>query len=45
MKNSLGLVIVRGGCSDLMPFSTYLCKKAFLSRTEKFVILLLVQAI
>ena len=27
MKNSLGLLIFCGGCADLMPFSTYLCKK------------------
>ena len=36
MKNSLGLLIFCGGCADLMPFSTNLCKKAFLSRTERF---------
>ena len=35
MKNSLGLLIFCGGCADLMPFSTNLCKKAFLSRTER----------
>ena len=27
MKNSLGLLIFCGRCADLMPFSTYLCKK------------------
>ena len=27
MKNSLGLLIFCGGCADLMPFSTNLCKK------------------
>ena len=36
LKNSLGLLIFCGGCADLMPFSTYLCKKSFLSRTERF---------
>ena len=28
MKNSLGLLIFCGGCADLMPFSTNLCKKS-----------------
>ena len=27
LNNSLGLLIFCGGCADLMPFSTYLCKK------------------
>ena len=27
LKNSLGLLIFCGGCADLMPFSTNLCKK------------------
>ena len=27
MKNNFGLLIFCGGCADLMPLSTYLCKK------------------
>ena len=37
LKNSLYFLIVCGGCADLMPFSTNLCKKkTFLSTTERF---------
>ena len=35
-KNSLGLLIFCSACADLTTLSTYLCEKAFLSRTERF---------
>ena len=36
LKNSLGLRVFCGGCANLMPFSTNLCKKSILPRTERF---------
>ena len=37
LKNSLGLLFFFcGRCTDLMPFSTNLIRKTFLSRTERF---------
>ena len=36
LKDRIGLLIFCGGCADLMSLSIYLCKKAFLSKTERF---------
>ena len=35
LKNSLGLLILCGGCADLVPFSTYLCKKKNKNKNKK----------